>query len=314
MKTPYVYIIQHIPSGRKYVGSQYSKKADPDKLLKVGGYHTSSKTVKRLIETDGVENFLILDIILEEELKIPFNNLQRVYEYETFLQELFEVNKSEDWLNIIINNKVNFNFPLLSPEVKERHLKICQSEENLKKIRDTHILKYSCMYSQTEKSKSDMRSYWENRGETPYSLCDKEKHREKMNSPELWEKIRKTLEDRYENGHQMRDAIVIQKCKESNLAKYGVENHSMTEYWIEKMKINNPMFIEENITAHRLAMIKLHSSDKHRNSLKNVEEVVCPHCGKVGKGMGAMYQWHFTRCKQNPDRVIFKRKPKRKFE
>lgn len=68
---PYFYIIKHIPSNMLYAGY---KKVNPNHktFMSKDGYKTSSPKIHRLIDLDGLSSFEIVDIILEEEILIPF--------------------------------------------------------------------------------------------------------------------------------------------------------------------------------------------------------------------------------------------------
>jgi hypothetical protein len=52
----------HIPSGKYYAGCKINAKANSSDLMTSTGYKTTSKIVKRLIKTDGLESFKILKI------------------------------------------------------------------------------------------------------------------------------------------------------------------------------------------------------------------------------------------------------------
>lgn len=54
-RTPYTYIITHIPSGKRYYGSRYARYCYPGDLWK--NYFTSSRKIKNLIIKDGIESF-----------------------------------------------------------------------------------------------------------------------------------------------------------------------------------------------------------------------------------------------------------------
>lgn len=62
MNTPYFYIITHLPSGKYYAGCKFNSKANSDDLMTSGGYKTTSKVVKQLIESDGLDSFKVLKI------------------------------------------------------------------------------------------------------------------------------------------------------------------------------------------------------------------------------------------------------------
>ena len=79
MHTPYFYIIEDVITKQLYVGSKFGSDANPSTFWIEGGYITSSKTVKDLVEEFGLKRFSI------RKLK-PMKN---AYEYETrFLQKV----------------------------------------------------------------------------------------------------------------------------------------------------------------------------------------------------------------------------------
>lgn len=61
---PYVYVLRHLATGKLYVGSKTAKstyvRANPQSLL--CRYFTSSKTVKALIESEGIDSFVVSQI------------------------------------------------------------------------------------------------------------------------------------------------------------------------------------------------------------------------------------------------------------
>ncbi len=58
--TPYFYKLKHKKTGKYYVGSQYGKDSNPDNLWV--NYFTSSKIVNSLINEDGKDSFVIVEI------------------------------------------------------------------------------------------------------------------------------------------------------------------------------------------------------------------------------------------------------------
>jgi hypothetical protein len=82
MNIPYFYVITHIPSGKYYAGCKFNSKANSDNLMKLGGYKTTSKVVKELIEKDGLDSFKVLKIkhfkTAEEVLKYESKFLVKV--------------------------------------------------------------------------------------------------------------------------------------------------------------------------------------------------------------------------------------------
>ena len=71
---PYFYIIRNKNSGLKYAGCKYSKDSDPSNLLTTSGYLTSSKVIHRIIASEGIDSFEILEIKTD---------IEDVFKYET---------------------------------------------------------------------------------------------------------------------------------------------------------------------------------------------------------------------------------------
>ena len=93
---PYFYKIQHKPTGKIYIGSQYGKNSDPKNLL--NDYFTSSKSVKRLMEQDGMESFVIL--LIDERLDA------REYEQKYLLETYYEIGRDR-FLNEYLNRNLS---------------------------------------------------------------------------------------------------------------------------------------------------------------------------------------------------------------
>jgi hypothetical protein len=82
MKTPYFYIIKHIPTEKYYAGCKINSSADSSNLMTQNGYKTSSRLIKKLIKEDGLESFSILRIKL-------FDTANKALDYESrFLQKI----------------------------------------------------------------------------------------------------------------------------------------------------------------------------------------------------------------------------------
>lgn len=93
---PYFYKIQHKPTGKIYIGSQYGKNSDSKNLL--NDYFTSSKSVKRLMEQDGTESFVIL--LIDERLDA------REYEQKYLLETYYEIGRDR-FLNEYLNRNLS---------------------------------------------------------------------------------------------------------------------------------------------------------------------------------------------------------------
>lgn len=299
MKSPYFYIIKHKESGKKYAGSKWAKDADTKTFMTEDGYKTSSTTIHKLIEKDGLSSFVIEDIITEEELKIPFNDYQTVLSYETAYQHYYNCAKNPEFLNSMNNNWTNYNWPLLSESIKEKHKEIMNSPALLKQIKATNLEKYGVEhYSKTEESKQRMSEFWENNegGHSPYDLCDKEKHREIMLEPELWKRIRATNLEKYGVDHYSKTDLAKDMRKTACLIKYGVDNYSKTQEFKDSISGDNHPSRRKEVRDNQSAAAKRPETIAKR--LKTVSEqpfISCYVCGCTGKRW-SINRYHNDKC------------------
>jgi hypothetical protein len=131
--SPYVYEIEHIESGKKYIGSRYAKGCKPEELLIFGGddhpkgYLTSSKIVNQIIENEGNSAFKVNFII-------PCASKKEAIEKETQLLIEVDAKHNPEYFNLH-NNEFDINFqkycdlhgvdnPMQIPEVAEKNKKI----------------------------------------------------------------------------------------------------------------------------------------------------------------------------------------------
>lgn len=128
-----------------YAGSKWARDANPDILMKEGGYHTSSPEIKKIIKNSGLESFEIVDIIEEYEIKIPFGWLN-IYEYETYFLQSNDIAKKENWINKHNNTST---IALTSKywktedgkrERSKQRLRYLSNPENMKKHKEALIL------------------------------------------------------------------------------------------------------------------------------------------------------------------------------
>jgi hypothetical protein len=87
---PYTYLITHIPSNVKYYGVRYSKNSSPDDLGV--SYFSSSKVIKKLIQTEGVQHFTF-------EVRKVFNTKEKAVEWEHKFLTKINAAQSEQWFN-----------------------------------------------------------------------------------------------------------------------------------------------------------------------------------------------------------------------
>lgn len=214
--SPFFYIIKHKPSGMQYAGARWSVKSDPNRFMCKGGYQTSSNTVKLMIAKDGLDSFEVIDIILEEEVQIPFG-WDDIRTYETWFLETNDCASSELWLNNHNNaiglyntkhtsmlKKLGVSYARQLPKNKERWKQLCIERFGVSNI----------SYSEEVQAKK-VRTCLENFGvEYP------------MQSAEVMERSRKTSMEKYGVAHPAMTKQVKDSMKQTCLEKYGVDHYS----------------------------------------------------------------------------------------
>jgi hypothetical protein len=98
MTTPYTYLIKHIPSGKVYYGVRYAKNCKPSDLWVT--YFTSSQYVKRLINKDGVNSFIV-------EVRRTFDNATSAREWENKVLLRMDVITNPIFLNKTTNKSIS---------------------------------------------------------------------------------------------------------------------------------------------------------------------------------------------------------------
>lgn len=96
---PYFYVIRHIQTGMRYAGCRYSTyKCHPSELLRRGGYYTSSRLVRNIIEREGTPAFSV-EMILDRD-SIKERGYNNVREYEQSFLKNNNCSQSKLWLNL----------------------------------------------------------------------------------------------------------------------------------------------------------------------------------------------------------------------
>jgi hypothetical protein len=90
MTTPFTYCLTHKPSGRRYYGVRYKDGCHPSDLWEK--YFTSSKSVWKLIEQDGISSF-------EAKVRKTFNSAAEAIEWEHAVLKRIGAKRSGSWLN-----------------------------------------------------------------------------------------------------------------------------------------------------------------------------------------------------------------------
>lgn len=136
----YFYVIQNIENGMLYAGSKYGKDADVTNLLTIGGYITSSKTIKKIIDHDGLDKFRIV-------LTILFSDKNQAIQYETEFLILNDVRNNLMFYNLHDNTSF-FDLESRTQKIVKKYgvQNIHQNSKIRQKIRETNIKKYGYAY------------------------------------------------------------------------------------------------------------------------------------------------------------------------
>ncbi len=217
---PYFYIIKHTPTGKYYAGCKINSAANSSNLMTKKGYKTTSKIVKNLIKTDGLESFEILKI---KHFGLP----DQALDYET--RFLLKVNAAENerFLNRHnggknFHNKGGYN---LSESTKQKMRKP-KSKETIEKQNKAKKERPKEVYEKMVESRRKNNSCW--------------------NSKETGEKIAaaNTLRFKNEENRKHHSEIMVEYYKNNPVSEETREKHSELS-----SGENNPMFGKKHSDA-----------------------------------------------------------------
>ena len=130
MATPFTYLLYCKPTGQYYYGSRYSNNSHPSQLWKT--YFTSSKTVKKLIEQDGINSFIIE--------YVDIRNDAREYE-QTYLMEMYKKYGKTKFLEIYLNRNLSPGI-LLTEEIIEKANEKRKISNSISQVFEVEFEKY----------------------------------------------------------------------------------------------------------------------------------------------------------------------------
>lgn len=214
---PYFYIIRHRKSGKFYAGSRFVNSrcvANPDEFMTENGYNTSSKEVKHLIESEGLESFDVLRIK-------TFTDGESAYNYESRFLNKVNAKDNPNFINRTNNNgKFNTFGMKMSSDTKDKISKANKgkrpSDETREKIRESTSGDKNGMYGKKHSE------------ETRKKIAEKAK----LRSPDSEETRKKKARHGKDNGMYGKGYLISGE----NHFLYG-KNH--TEESKEKMR-NHP--------------------------------------------------------------------------
>ena len=231
---PYFYIIEHISTGKRYVGCRYAKGCHPSEFMTEDGYQTSSRVVHQIIKDEGLDAFKVISIKTQDEVG-------DVYEYETkFLVENNCAN-SDVWLNLH-NNEI---LPFGSTEFSELMMKKHGVDHNSKMV--DHAEKCKISWLSSLGVDNPMRS-GAIKAKVRNIIFEKYGVDHQSKSEDVKAKMRNTNIERRGVAYASQSIEFRENCRNTSLMKYGVDHHTKTkEFRDEFGKISIKRF-EDKIT------------------------------------------------------------------
>lgn len=212
MQIPYVYVIEHIPSNRFYIGVRFANSCYPEELLQEDGYLTSSPSVHKLIKDDGLSSFKI------DRIR-TFATSEDALKYETrFLRKVGA--KANPKLINAHENKIpmygsqEFGKMMMKvygvdncskhPDIKKKKQETCLKNYGVDNPVQSHHVLEQLKISVQEK----------------YGVDNVSKH------PDVKKKKQETCVKNYGTPYYMQSEEGKQAIKETLIKKYGVDNCS----------------------------------------------------------------------------------------
>lgn len=338
---PYFYIIKDVVTEMYYAGAKWGKDANPHNLMKKSGYITSSETIKKIVEENGVDRFIVVKIK-------TFQTAEQAKDYETrFLQKVDAKNHSRFYNKHNNDSLFTYHDEFYKKAMVENYgVEHPQHSITLKnKLKETNLERYGTenVLSKNSKIRLQMeKNFFETHSVINPSQLAETQEKIKNTSmknrgvehhssdPAVKQRKVKTMEFKYgvKNAFQIsaiQDEIKvkklekygsinnIEKIKETNLKKYGVDNvghvpeiakkrgesvskTKQSKQWREtketfKKNLSNTLNSKEWVETKGQRKAKL-----LREHALNRPKLTCPHCHKkVDSGNYA--RWHGDKCK-----------------
>jgi len=137
-RTPYTYIITHIPSGRRYYGSRYSRNCQPSDLW--NKYFTSSRTVKELIKQDGINSFTF-------EIRKTFSTITECRAWESRFLHKIDARSNHNWLNAHNGGSDFYNTSLASEQTKQLMSKVRKGKAKSDSMKQNSMWYYELKFA-----------------------------------------------------------------------------------------------------------------------------------------------------------------------
>jgi hypothetical protein len=227
MKTPYFYIIRHIPSQKYYAGCKINSLADSSNLMTEKGYKTTSKIIKNIIKIDGLESFDVLKIK-------HFNFADEALYYES--KFLRKVNAAENpkFINLHNGGKnfVNKGGYKLSDLTKNK-MKKPKSEVTIEKQNKEKTSRPKEVYEKMVNTRKERYDTWNNEAQR---TAISEANKKRWNEEENRKKHSDIMKDYYKNN-PVSEETKTKKKETSKGDRNGMFGKIHNESTREKMKL-----------------------------------------------------------------------------
>ena len=146
MSIPFTYHLHHIPTNTHYYGCRYGKQSTPDTLWTT--YFTSSKYVKQLIASYGVDSFYV-------EIRKIFDSADDALLWEQNVLRRLKVLTNPKWIN---KNICGSTFAITAEgreSIKQSKLKYWEDPENTKRSKQA----FRDAWTQSRRDRQSLRNH-----------------------------------------------------------------------------------------------------------------------------------------------------------
>jgi hypothetical protein len=186
-RTPYTYVVTHLPSGKKYYGSRYAKHCSPSDLWKT--YFTSSRSVKHLIDRDGIKSFVV-------SIRKIFASVSSCRRWEHRFLHKVDAKNNDRWINDHNGGSKFYNTSSASISTKQK-----MSRVRLGKPK-SESMKFNSMWYYELRFDNGAVEYIKGKVNVLERLSRKD-----------WESIRTTIQRK--NGYLRRNKVTIRRMPKS---------------------------------------------------------------------------------------------------
>lgn len=232
---PYFYIIQHKITKKMYAGSKWAVGCHPDTFMVKTGYTTSSTLINSIIDSEGLNSFIIL------RLDTNLDGLS-AYNYESLFLQTLDCFHSPDWFNQHNNIGMALGTELFYNQMQQKYgyTNAQQIPEIKEQTKQTNQDRYGYDYTLQcpeikEKSNKTIKYIYgvDNVSQSPI-IKDKKKQSSQINfgvdnisqSPIIKEKKRQSSQDKFGYNTPLQCPEVKEKIKQTNLLNTGYDNLS----------------------------------------------------------------------------------------